>query len=166
MRRLSFIAAVFTWLIAGEAYAIHPYQLIRQVRPEVIDQKTELKVQSGALAVSYSSSVEPIPLNQIHTWTLTLKDKAGKPVSGAEVILSGDMPEHLHGMTTKPVVVATDTPGEYAVKGMNFHMPGWWEITLDISTPKSRYLARFQRVIGEEDGKAVECEHCTSKEGE
>ena len=135
--------------LAGSAFAIHPYQLLRQKRPEKIDVSTTRKSASGVMTVSYTSPDQVIPLNKIHTWVLTLTRKNGKPLEGAEIAVSADMPEHLHGTTTKPKVRPGSKPGEYLIEGMNFHMPGWWEVTLDITGGGTRDLLRFQLVLGE-----------------
>lgn len=70
-------------------------------------------------------------------------------MSGLELVVSADMPEHLHGMTTRPEASESSTPGDYVVKGMNFHMPGWWKITLDASRGRGRDLAYFNILVGE-----------------
>jgi hypothetical protein len=46
-------------------------------------------------------------------------------------------------------VQETETEGLYLVRGMNFHMPGYWEVTLDISGAGSRYLLQFNLIVGE-----------------
>lgn len=43
------------------------------------------------------------------------------------------MPHHGHGMTVEPVVRRLDsTPAVFDVSGMMFHMPGEWEVYIDI----------------------------------
>ena len=108
------------------------------------------------MVVSYSNPEKAVPLNQIHSWVLTLKNREGEPLESAEVSVSADMPEHLHGTTTKPVVKSGSSQGEYIVEGMNFHMPGWWEVTIDITGGGTRDLVRFQLVLGE--GSCPLCE--------
>lgn len=158
MHRLLVIGLAAIGLMGGVAEAIHPYQLLRQTRPEKLDLSKVVQTRSGSLSAKYVANTAPIPLNKIHRWTLFLHDRSGAPITGAEVVMAGDMPEHLHGMTTKPVVSVGEKAGEYLAQGMNFHMPGWWEITLDISTETSRDLVRFQLIVGEDDGKP--CPKC------
>ena len=145
--------------LASAALAIHPYQLLRQKRPEKIDVATTRKSEGGSITVSYSNPEKTIPLNEIHSWVLTLKDRKGELLEGAEISVSADMPEHLHGTTTKPRVRPGPKPGEYVVEGMNFHMPGWWEVTLDITGGGTRDLARFQLVLGEGECPLHKAEH-------
>ncbi|SLN11178.1 hypothetical protein TRL7639_00064 [Falsiruegeria litorea R37] len=122
---------------------------VRRERPADLDTSTTVATRYGTLQASYETDFPKLPLNGVHTWRLSLQDKNGLPVVGADIVLTADMPEHLHGMTTTPLVQESDTPGLYLVRGMNFHMPGYWEATLDISGAGSRHLLRFNLIIGE-----------------
>lgn len=122
---------------------------VRRERPEILDTSTTSATRYGTLQASYETDFLEVPLNGVHSWRLSLQDKHGQPVAGADIDLSADMPEHLHGMTTKPLVQETDIPGLYLVRGMNFHMPGYWEVTLDITEADSRHLLRFNLIVGE-----------------
>ena len=136
-------------MVGVAAFAIHPYSLLMVPRPETLDTSTTVLSRGGLVSASYTSEPAEIPLGAIHTWTVTLTDKDGNPVEDADMSLSADMPEHRHGTTTRPRVSPAGTPGSYRVEGMNFHMPGWWRITLDVSCCGSRDLARFDLVVGE-----------------
>ena len=46
--------------------------------------------------------------------------------------VSGDMPEHRHGMPTQPQVTQNLGGGDYLVEGMRFQMGGWWAVTFAI----------------------------------
>jgi hypothetical protein len=48
------------------------------------------------------------------------------------IMVSGDMPEHGHGLPTEPEVTEEIEPGVYLLEGMKFSMPGWWEVKLHI----------------------------------
>ena len=144
-----FIIAIFTLACATTAVAIDSFQKIPRQRPD--NMNTSATWTGPALSVAYSSDESVVPLNKIHTWTLLVTGKDGSPVEDAEISISADMPEHLHGMTTEPRVSSGSGSGQYLVEGMNFHMPGWWEITLDISYGRSRNLVIFNLLIGEGD---------------
>lgn len=87
----------------------------------------------GRFTVAYTSALEPIVINQIHSWTLTLRDGTGQPVSDANISITGGMPAHNHGLATAPGVEALGD-GNYRVQGLRFHMMGYWELTLTIET--------------------------------
>ncbi len=122
---------------------------VRRERPADLDTSTTVATRYGTLQASYEIDFLEVPLNDVHSWRLSLQDKQGQPVTGADIVLTADMPEHLHGMTTTPLVQYAETPGLYLVRGMNFHMPGYWEVTLDISGAGSRHLLRFNLIVGE-----------------
>ena len=142
-----FIIGIFTLVCSTTAVAIDTFQKIPRQRPDNVN--TAATWTGPALSAVYSTNEPEVPLNKIHTWTLLLTGTGGSPVEDAEISISADMPEHLHGMTTEPKVSSGTVPGQYLIEGMNFHMPGWWEITLDISSGRSRNLVLFNLLIGE-----------------
>jgi hypothetical protein len=85
----------------------------------------------GVYTVSFESSLEPIEINQIHSWILHITSN-GKPVTGASLTVTGGMPAHDHGMPTRPRVTAELGNGEYRLEGMRFHMGGDWEVSIEI----------------------------------
>jgi len=55
--------------------------------------------------------------------------KDGNP---AELVaVEATMPEHKHGMNYRPTIVAGGD-GRYRAEGMVFHMPGRWEVAMDV----------------------------------
>jgi len=56
--------------------------------------------------------------------------KGGAPFAGT-LLADAAMPHHGHGMNVAPTVKRTK-PGEFRVDGMLFHMPGYWELYLDL----------------------------------
>ena len=98
-----------------------------------IDTAVEKSSGSGLFKVSYSSDVEPVPVNRLHSWNLQVVTADGKPVRGARILILGDMPEHGHGFPTEPEVSAGMRDGLYLVEGLKFSMPGWWVVTFHIA---------------------------------
>jgi len=47
------------------------------------------------------------------------------------LVLDADMPEHLHGINRVPRVERR-ADGTFRVEGLYLHMPGWWELFLDV----------------------------------
>jgi hypothetical protein len=97
----------------------------------VADAPTEWQSTRGVYTVSVTSSLEPIEINQIHSWDLHISSH-GKPVEGAALSISGGMPKHDHGLPTRPRVTEELGDGNYRLGGMRFHMQGDWEITIEI----------------------------------
>jgi len=147
MKHYLALVSILAIVVSCKVHAIDAANKIARDRPAEMCLANSWSGHS--ITVNYTVEGDKPPLNTIHTWTLTVTDKNGKPIDGAEIIVSADMPEHLHGMTTRPVTTAGSSPGHYKVDGMNFHMPGWWEITLDINYGRSRNLATFNLLVGE-----------------
>ncbi len=101
----------------------------------------------GKINASYKTMLNPIPINRIHAWHLTLTDLFGKPVNGATIKVDGDMPAHGHGMPTKPEVTNEISPGVYLVEGMKFNMPGHWIVFFYINTKKGTDTISFNLEI-------------------
>jgi hypothetical protein len=57
---------------------------------------------------------------------VTTKD--GNGVSGLQIAIDGGMPQHGHGLPTKPRVTKDLGAGRYQVEGLKFNMGGWWEL--------------------------------------
>lgn len=93
--------------------------------------------QRGIYTVHYESTVDPIEINRMHSWTLVVT-RDGEPVEGADITVSGGMPAHDHGMPTRPRITADLGGGRYRLDGMRFHMNGDWEIVLEIDASGSR----------------------------
>ncbi len=79
------------------------------------------------------SRINPIQINQIHQWELTLLDADGVPVENAEIAITGGMPAHNHGLPTAPRVTEELKPGVYLVEGMKFQMGGNWVVNFKIT---------------------------------
>jgi len=112
-------------------------------KPTDLDTSTMVDSENKQFRVSYAGDRERLPLNRIHTWTLTVKTSDGAPVTGAEITLVGDMPEHGHGLPTEPEVTEELGDGRYLVEGVKFSMPGWWVITFNIKSGQVQDSASF-----------------------
>lgn len=52
------------------------------------------------------------------------------PLKAEPFSLDATMPDHAHGMVTKPVQEVAPGVGNFTTKGMKFHMPGYWKVDL------------------------------------
>jgi hypothetical protein len=93
---------------------------------------------SGRFQLSFTSALEPIEINRIHSWVIHLRTADGSPVDGARIEVSGGMPAHDHGLPTRPQATASLGRGDYLVEGLRFHMNGVWEITVTVSADGER----------------------------
>ncbi len=89
-------------------------------------------LRSDGLQVELRSQVQPPPLNQMHSWLITLRNADGAPLDGARIRVEGGMPTHDHGLATRPEVTAEQGEGRYLLEGVRFHMAGEWLLQLQI----------------------------------
>jgi len=111
-----------------------------------LDLGTEQASRQQHYRVRVHERSEPA-LNQFQAWTLQVTSADGKPVSGAAVNVTGGMPQHGHGMPSLPQVSPGTAPGEYRVEGLQFSMPGWWEVHVYVSKDRVDDIATFNLVI-------------------
>ena len=98
--------------------------------------------QGGRYRVSYTSRLEPIVPNRMHSWVLHIESTAdGTGVDDAEITVDGGMPEHDHGLPTRPAVTGNLGEGDYLLQGMRFHMNGSWEVRITIDSGSGRDTA-------------------------
>ncbi|MEL7185279.1 MAG: FixH family protein, partial [Pseudomonadota bacterium] len=90
-------------------------------------------VMADELVVTWTSD-GTIRINEMHSWILHVETASGEPVEGATIEVDGGMPEHDHGLPTKPRVTEELGGGDYRLDGLRFHMRGYWEIVVTIST--------------------------------
>ncbi|RIK33261.1 MAG: Auxin-binding protein [Chloroflexi bacterium] len=102
--------------------------------PANLDTSTTLASEQGFYRISYQSALEPITINQLHSWTLHVETSDGQPVVDATIHVDGDMPQHGHGLPTRPQVTQNLGNGDYLVEGLKFHMHGWWIVEFDITS--------------------------------
>ncbi len=92
----------------------------------------EMNSAAGAFRVTYTSSIDPVGINEMHEWTLHVETAEGEPVEDAEIGVGGGMPAHNHGLPTAPRVTENLGGGDYRVQGLRFHMRGQWIVTFEI----------------------------------
>ena len=59
---------------------------------------------------------------------------AGAPVDSAVITIDGGMPQHGHGLPTKPRVTRALGHGDHLVEGLKFNMGGWWIVRFRINS--------------------------------
>lgn len=89
---------------------------------------------SGDYLVEIEQFTQPVPSNEIFSLRLRITAAEGIPLQDVGVRVDAAMPHHGHGMT----VVPRSSPhngetGLFEISGMMFHMPGAWELYVDIS---------------------------------
>ncbi len=120
---LSFVA-----LAAATGCASAPANLdVSLTRPSVANK----------YVVTLQPPATPAAINQLHAWQVRLASTTGAPITHARISVDGGMPQHGHGLPTRPQVTQELAAGTYLIEGMKFSMTGWWEIKLAIDNPDS-----------------------------
>ncbi|MGH8455002.1 MAG: FixH family protein [Nevskiales bacterium] len=129
------------------------YQSVRrEIFREGTDFRSQLDLGTTRLSrheryrVTIRQRPEPA-LNELQGWLLHVETADGKPVSGARLNVSGGMPQHGHGMPTQPKIKAEAGAGDYRVEGLQFSMPGWWEVHVYVAQARHEDTATFNLIL-------------------
>jgi hypothetical protein len=115
--------------------------------PKNLDLALEKASATGAYRVALVPPAEAPAINQMHSWKVKLTSPAGLPVGSARLGVDGGMPQHGHGLPTRPRVTREIEDGTYLLEGMKFSMTGWWEVKLDIQGPLGQDRVTFNTVV-------------------
>lgn len=103
--------------------------------------------EQGKYVVTLQPPATAPAINQIHSWRVLVASPAGAPVSQARIAVDGGMPQHGHGLPTRPLIRRELVDGTYLLEGMKFSMTGWWEIKLALQTPQGPDKVTFNVVV-------------------
>ena len=115
--------------------------------PADLDFSTTRASEHSIFTATIRPEVDPIPINTMHRWALHVATPDGRPVENATITLQGDMPQHGHGLPTKPEVSTYLGKGDYLVEGMKFQMTGWWVVDFDVNDGGKRDRVRFNLLL-------------------
>ena len=112
---------------------------------ETLQRHNQLS-DAGLLKVSFQAQLTPISINRMHNWLVHIEDPLGRPVEDARIVVAGGMPDHNHGLPTRPRMTRYLGQGDYLIEGMKFHMNGKWEVRLEITVADTtdRIVFRFE----------------------
>ena len=75
---------------------------------------------------------QPLRPRRMQTVRVAITDAAGTPVDNATIQIDGGMPEHGHGLPTRPRMTRALGNGLYEIEGVRFNMGGWWEFKVAV----------------------------------
>jgi hypothetical protein len=102
--------------------------------PANLDYSRSRASEHGLYRAAIKPEGDSIPQGKLQKWTLHLDAASGSPVSAAKVAVDGGMPQHGHGLPTKPRVTRELGNGDYLVEGMKFNMGGWWVVKFRVNS--------------------------------
>lgn len=115
--------------------------------PADLDLSLKHASSDGRFVVTLQPPATTPAINQMHSWKVLVSTPAGLPVREARIAVDGGMPQHGHGLPTRPQVRPAADAGTYLLEGMKFSMTGWWEIKLAIQTPDGTDRVTFNTVV-------------------
>lgn len=115
-----------------------------------LDFSTTRLSDNGWFRVSYASSENIVPVNQMHQWTLHVETEDGELVENATIMVDGDLPEHGHGLPTRPQVTEYLGNGDYLVEGLKFQMGGWWVMDFTITANSHTDAVHFNMKLNQD----------------
>jgi hypothetical protein len=90
---------------------------------------------------------QPLRPRRMQTVRVAITDAAGTPVDHADIQVDGGMPQHGHGLPTRPRVTRALGNGLYEIEGVRFNMGGWWELKLAISAAAAADVVTFNLAL-------------------
>jgi hypothetical protein len=106
--------------------------------PRDLDYSRTRASEAGRYRVTIRPQGDTIPQGKLHRWTLHLETADGAPVDSGDVAVDGGMPQHGHGLPTRPRVTRALGNGDHLVEGMRFNMGGWWIVKFRVAAAAGR----------------------------
>ena len=102
--------------------------------PKDLDYSRTRTSEGGLYRATIKPQGDSIPQGKLHRWTLHLETSRGVAVDSVVVAVDGGMPQHGHGLPTKPRVTRDLGNGDHLVEGMKFNMGGWWVVKFRVES--------------------------------
>ena len=128
-RSLARVAAIVTLVAAGSLSGC----MVFAKPPANLDYSRTRTSEAGHYRATIHPQGDSIPQGRLHRWTLHLETVNGAPVDSAKLLVDGGMPQHGHGLPTKPRVTRDLGKGDHLVEGMKFNMGGWWVVKFRVA---------------------------------
>lgn len=146
--RLAAIGGVLLIVLLGAGYLLMEKQMNdANTPPPGLDTSWTQTSAKGLFSGTVAPALDPIKINELHSWRLHVETKDGQPVDDATFTIKGDMPGHGHGLPTQPAVTRKLGNGDYLVEGMKFQMTGWWYVDFGITSSKGDDTIRFNFIL-------------------
>ncbi len=110
----------------------------------VLETWTSATSAAEGWRVRWRSEPSPIPVNQEFRLVVEVEDALdpGSSLSGVSLSVDAGMPAHGHGMN-RVASVRRESDGRFVAEGLLFHMPGSWELYLDVARQGIAERAQF-----------------------
>lgn len=93
-------------------------------------------LNNGPVQAAWSSQTPPIQTGQLFAVEVEVC-----PADATLLKVDATMPEHQHGMNYRPSITRLAN-GHWRAEGLMFHMPGRWELRLDVQSGGRSHVLR------------------------
>jgi len=125
-----------TFLVSAAVVAVSLLQgcMLFSKPPADLDYSRTRISEAGRYKATIKPDGDTIPKGKLQRWTLHLETANGAPVDACTITVDGGMPQHGHGLPTKPRVTRPLGNGDHLVEGMKFNMGGWWVVKFRVAS--------------------------------
>lgn len=98
--------------------------------------------ENGLYTFSFTEFSPAPPARFLNEWKLSIMTTASPaaPLAATEVLaMTPYMPQHGHGAGVDVEIEPMPTAGEFKFSSINLHMPGLWEVTVEVDPGASNY---------------------------
>lgn len=103
-------------------------------RPAAAEFGLGPRTSRGGMYTVTLEPVEPLAKRKLQAVRVRVRDVDGHAVDDATMLVDGGMPQHGHGLPTKPKMTKSMGNGVYEIGGVRFNMGGWWVFKLAIKS--------------------------------
>ena len=144
-RHVASIAVIMAAVIIAPACG-HAMMMIHGTgarRPAAAEFGLGPRSSANHLYVATLETATQLRTRQMQTVRVAIVDGDGRAVEGATLAIDGGMPEHGHGLPTRPRMTRVLGNGGYEVEGVRFNMGGWWEFKVTITSERGADTVTF-----------------------
>jgi hypothetical protein len=144
-RRVAFGLAIVAMAVSMTACG-HAMMMMRGTgakRPAASEFGLGPRASADGRYVATLDPVQPLRTRQLQTVRVIVRDAEGHAVDGAQISIDGGMPQHGHGLPTRPRVTRALGDGSYEIGGVRFNMGGWWEFKVTIAGSRGADTVTF-----------------------
>jgi hypothetical protein len=148
--RTAFVAAVAVAAAVAATGCGHVMMMMHArnvARPAETEFGTGPRVSASRQFTATLQPDQPLRPRRMQTVRVAIADADGRPVDNATIQIDGGMPEHGHGLPTRPRVTRALGDGLYEIEGVRFNMGGWWEFRLAIDTVSGSDVVTFNLAL-------------------
>ena len=145
LRRAAYLGLVLIAAVALTACS-HAMMMMHgkgATRPAISEFGLGPRASASGLYVATLEPSRELRPRQMQTVRVTVRDTDGRSVDGATLAIDGGMPQHGHGLPTRPRMTRAVSAGTYEVEGVRFNMGGWWEFKVTITSERGADTVTF-----------------------